>query len=49
MEQYSDSEIDDVNSKVLKRCPCDTEKPRSNYPAAIMRDISVCKIKNQFT
>lgn len=52
MELSSDSEIDDycdVNSKVLKRCPCDTDKPRSNYPASIMRDMSVCKIKNKFT
>lgn len=52
MEEYSDSEIEDtcdVNSNVLKRCPCDTDKPRSNYPASIMRDMSVCKIKNKFT
>lgn len=51
MELSSDSEIDDTCDvyKGIKRCPCDTGKPRSNYPASIMRDISVCKIKNKFT
>lgn len=51
MELSSDSEIDDTCDvyKGIKRCPCDTAKPRSNYPASIMRDISVCKIKNKFT
>lgn len=51
MELSSDSEIDNSCDvyKGIKRCPCDTAKPRSNYPASIMRDISVCKIKNKFT
>lgn len=51
MELSSDSEIDNSCDvyKGIKRCPCDTGKPRSNYPASIMRDISVCKIKNKFT
>lgn len=51
MELSSDSEIDNSCDvyKGFKRCPCDTAKPRSNYPASIIRDISVCKIKNKFT
>lgn len=51
MELSSDSEVDDTCDvyKGIKRCPCDIGKPRSNYPASIMRDISVCKIKNKFT
>ena len=53
MSDFSDDSIefadfnDSDNNGTSKRCPCNTSNPKSNWPATIMKDNSVCKL-NEF-
>ena len=37
--------MSDTELTIQKRCPCDTSNPRSSWPSSIMKDGSVCKLK----